>query len=275
VRWLFESLAAIDGHGVRGRTVLDFACASGYVLFEALKSGAASGIGIDARDLHVQQGQFLAEATGCRNVQFRKMDTGQFLHAPVEPADTVLFLDTLQAVADPIAVLNRLGSLCMRHLVVTVILYVPPVQVPLSRELPERQALMLLRTEDGSVHNKKGVEPVVLTPTYEAVLEMIWSLGFPRVLQLIPPSEWNDPSEPLGQFGAGKRAAFVALRDTPNATAGLSGSAVEILPGIIPPLDKVFPLRERVHAGVRTRSWRRFLGRRLASLGRRIADDRR
>ena len=274
--WIYSLLEQTNEQGVRGLRVMDFACASGFLVFEALKRGAAQGLGMDGRELHVRQGRFIAETLGYDNVTFQVMDTTRLLRVEVEPADVVMFLDTLQAVANPIGVLHRLANLTQHILVLTVIFYVPPVNVPLSRQLPERQALMLLRTEDSAKHNKKGLESLVVTPTYEATLEMLWSLDFPQIFQLIPPAEWNDPGQPLGHFSSGKRAAFVALRHAVPVTEALREKAVELMPGVMPPTQRVFPLQARPVRSPTTPNvgrLRRALGRRLVALGCRVTGE--
>lgn len=272
--WLFNALKALDGQGVRGRSVLDVGGASGYMLLETLKRGAAEGDNIDGRELHTTQGRFLAQVQGIADrARYTTMLFREFADAWKQPADIVLFMDTVQIVPDPIGFMQTLYGLTRHALILLNPLYRPPVPVPLSRRGVERQSLLMLRTENGTTHNKKGLDPLVVTPTYEAVLEMLWQLDGAQIFQLIPPARWKHPSLPLGQFARGLRTAFIVLR---RPVADLPAEARDIMLEIprasVPPAEIFFPeLTPNLPPAGNT--LRRKIGRKIIALGQRISGD--
>ena len=62
------------GGSLRGRRVLDIACNCGGFSVEAIKAGADYVLGVDIVDRYLDQAEFIKQALGYPNLDFRKVD---------------------------------------------------------------------------------------------------------------------------------------------------------------------------------------------------------
>jgi len=58
---IFPKLLEICGGSFAGKRILDLGCNAGWWSIEAVKVGAEFVLGMDARDMHIQQAKFVAE----------------------------------------------------------------------------------------------------------------------------------------------------------------------------------------------------------------------
>ena len=105
---------AILPEDLRGKTVLDVGCRVGYFCFEAVRRGAARVVGLDHNAGALTNARELAGRLGMQ-VEFRQIDANREL--PDEPFDYVLALNILHHLRDPLAALERLGSITRERLV--------------------------------------------------------------------------------------------------------------------------------------------------------------
>lgn len=102
-RYFFQALLRLTGGSLRGRRVLDLGCNAGFWSLAALDAGAEFVVGVDARELHIEQAELVFEAKGIPRERYR------FEHANVferqarqsERFDIVLCLGLLDHVAKP------------------------------------------------------------------------------------------------------------------------------------------------------------------------------
>lgn len=224
---IFNFLKQVFKNNLRNESFLDIGCASGYFLFEALKIGIRYGVGAEPREIHLQQAEFLRNHYEYTNCEFRKAQVKEVITWP-EKFDVILFLDVLQIISDPINTLVQLYRMTNKVLIVESGFPDFSFDLPYYVEGPSpvRQALIWLRTEDPESHNKKGVEGIVLTPTFNAVLEMLRYAGFPIICVLKTPSEWVDPVLPLGTFSKGQRAIFAAFKQEDLLNRDIEGFCI-------------------------------------------------
>jgi len=108
---------AIFPEDLRGKTVLDVGCRVGYFCFEAARRGAARVVGIDWNARAIARARELADCLGL-DVEFRLADADQEL--PSESFDYVLCLNLLHHLRDPLAALERMGTITRDRLALEV-----------------------------------------------------------------------------------------------------------------------------------------------------------
>jgi tRNA (mo5U34)-methyltransferase len=90
-----------------GKSVLDIGCNAGFYSIEMKKRGAARVVGIDSDETYLNQARFAAEVSGCRDIEFRKLDVYEVGQLG-EKFDVVLFMGVLYHLRHPLLALDRL-----------------------------------------------------------------------------------------------------------------------------------------------------------------------
>jgi SAM-dependent methyltransferase len=106
--WFRRHLVVYDwiARQVRGERVIDMACGEGYGA-QALARGASSVVGVDANPQAHEHARLRYEIPTHPNLRFERA----LVEAYAEPADAVVFLQTIEHVQDPGAVLEHFRSL--------------------------------------------------------------------------------------------------------------------------------------------------------------------
>jgi 2-polyprenyl-3-methyl-5-hydroxy-6-metoxy-1,4-benzoquinol methylase len=100
-----------------GKSVLDVGCRLGYFCFEALKRGAQRVVGVDIDPENVRKARLLADCLGFE-ARFEQLDIDR---EPIrESFDTVLALNLLHHLANPIGTLAQLAGITRERLVLEV-----------------------------------------------------------------------------------------------------------------------------------------------------------
>lgn len=111
------TLALIFPDDLTGKSILDIGCRYGFFSFEAAKRGASRVLGIDFDDDALRKAGKLKEVIGTE-VEFRKVDIAR--QRIEETFDTVLCLNVLHHLPDPIRTLNELVDMTRERLVLEV-----------------------------------------------------------------------------------------------------------------------------------------------------------
>lgn len=194
--------------GIGGQSVVDIGCGSGYFLLEAMRRGAATGLGMDARGLHVRQGRYLAEIYGCAGCRFEERCIEDIVGAPPS-GDVILFLDVLQYLLDPFSTLRALRRATGRILLLdTYVRGAPSGNMEALGDAAQCNRCIYVEFNDRVVHQKHGIHGWVLVPTMAAILDMLRYAGFGLVARLRPPADWAHPRLPLGRYCKGERCVL-------------------------------------------------------------------
>lgn len=103
------------GDDLSGQSVLDVGCADGYFCFEAEKRGASRVVGTEVKQHRFIGANILKEILGMRTeLLYRDI----FSDPLQESFDTVLFLNVIHHVKEPVAALLTLARLCGKRLIV-------------------------------------------------------------------------------------------------------------------------------------------------------------
>jgi predicted nicotinamide N-methyase len=199
-RNFFEPLVRLCGGTLRGRRVLDLACNAGYWSLLALDAGADFVLGVDGRQMHVDQANLVMEARAIDPGRYRFEVANVFEWDPGETFDIVLCLGLLYHVAKPVELFDRCARWGSDLLVVDTSLST------LGR--PAFEVFHEVELEDP----RTSVEStLVLAPSRAAVIEVLRAFGYDAVVLRPDFSSW----EGAESYRIGTRRAFLAAKQTP------------------------------------------------------------
>jgi 2-polyprenyl-3-methyl-5-hydroxy-6-metoxy-1,4-benzoquinol methylase len=198
------------GGSLRGRRVLDVACNCGGFSVAAIEAGADYVLGIDIVDRYLDQANFIKEALGHENLEFRNVDVNDLSpETVVGTFDVVLCFGILYHLEDPVGGMRRMADLATHAMLVDTKLMRPKYwgRFIFNRPLWEMQitGASKKKTETTSLWRQGAV--CQFTPTERAVLDMLRFLGFTKTT-FLPPTEKD--LEP--RFYSRERGTFLAIR---------------------------------------------------------------
>lgn len=197
-RYFFEPLVRLCGGSLTGRRVLDLGCNAGYWALKALDAGADFVLGVDGRQMHVDQANLVMEAKGVASDRYSFECTDALTRRSTETFDIVLCLGLLYHVAKPVELLERCSQWNTDILV---------IDTSLSRL---RGSAFELSTEAIDEPRNSLVSPVVMIPTPAAVLGLLHHLGYEAVTLRPRFSSWDGCRD----FQSAKRRAFLSSKAT-------------------------------------------------------------
>lgn len=127
-RLFFDPLVELYGGSLRGKRVLDLGCNAGYWSLLCVEHGAEFVLGIDGRQMHVDQANLVFEAKEVDPGRYRFVE-GNVLTAdldPKPPFQIVLCLGLLYHVSAPVELLRRAAAWTSDLLVVDTTLSLAP-----------------------------------------------------------------------------------------------------------------------------------------------------
>jgi SAM-dependent methyltransferase len=205
-RYLFEPLVDMCGGSLEGKRVLDLGCNAGYWSLHAIASGADFVLGIDAREMHIEQASLVFEVKDVDPTRYSFELGNVFEHdlASRAPFDVVLCLGLLYHVNRQMELLERISSVNSDILVIDTDLWpAPSSYLRLKFEDPDRP----LHAVDNAL---------VMVPTKKAVTDMTRSLGY-SVAALRPDfDDWTG----VRRYRQGRRKAFICAKQTPLSRLG-------------------------------------------------------
>lgn len=209
-RYFFEPLVRLCGGSLAGKRVLDLGCNAGFWSLAAIEAGADFVLGVDGRQMHVDQANLVFEAKGVDPGRYRFELADAFaLDLAGESFDVVLCLGLLYHVSKPFELMERIGSWNEDLLVVDTTL--DPRPGPYFR----------IRHQDLDDPRSAVDRPVALHPSKEAVARLASEFGYRQVTMLRPRfTSWEGSSS----YRDGKRRAFICAKTT--ALEGLDSERI-------------------------------------------------
>jgi 2-polyprenyl-3-methyl-5-hydroxy-6-metoxy-1,4-benzoquinol methylase len=198
-RYFFDPLVELCGGSLTGKRVLDLACNAGFWSLSAIEAGADFVLGIDGRQMHIDQANLVFEAKGVApdRFDFRVGDVFTTELVDEGPFDVVLCLGLMYHVSKPFELMERISRWNSELLVIdTALDLTPGSYFHLIRENPEdpRTAVDL---------------SVALVPTRKAVAQLARLFGYPAVKVLRPRfTSW----EGAEVYRDGMRRAFICSK---------------------------------------------------------------
>jgi tRNA (mo5U34)-methyltransferase len=197
------------GGSLKGKRVLDVACNCGGFAVEAIKAGAEYALGVDIVDRYLDQANFIRDALGYENLEFRNVDVYDLSAETVGTFDVVLCFGILYHLEDPIRGMKAMSNLATQSMLVDTNMMRPKY---VNRFLRHRSLWKMDVVGVGEVESettnlwRQGLS-CQFAPTERAVKDMLGFLGFDRV-EFLPPTE----KELEARYYRGERGTFLAVR---------------------------------------------------------------
>ena len=231
--YFFAPLVRLCGGTLAGKRVLDLGCNAGFWSLSAIEAGAEFVLGVDGRQMHVDQANLVFETKGidASRYRFELADVFSLDLSEEDPFDIVLCLGLLYHVSKPFELMERISEWNRDLLVVDTTL--DPQPGPYFR----------IRWQDLESPRAAVDRAVALYPSKEAVASLAREFGYESVTMLRPRfTDW----EGSGSYRKGTRRAFICAKHT--ALDGLDSEPIEqaeVQP-VTPPVKK--GLRQKVSA---------------------------
>lgn len=242
-KYFFSPLVELCGGSLAGKRVLDIGCNAGFWSLSAIEAGADFVLGVDGRQMHVDQANLVFEAKGVDPTRYRfvlsdvfKLDLSQ-----EEPFDIVLCLGLLYHVSKPFELMERISSWNRDLLVVDT-------------------SVVLLRGQYFKIASQNVDElrsavdrDIALVPSSEAVARLVREFDYASITMLRPRfTSWERSSS----YRRGGRRAFIAAKRTslegldsePIGANVPDGAAASAPRGAAPPRKRARRRRRRLRA---------------------------
>jgi len=198
--YFFTPLMRLCGGSLAGKRVLDLGCNAGFWSLAAVEAGAESVVGIDGRQMHIDQANLVFEAKGVDRARYQSLRGDVFTtELEEEPFDIVLCLGLLYHVSNPFGLMDRIAAWNDDLVVIDTTLSIL-VGGPFFR----------LASQNPDDPRSAVDRPRALHPTSEAVAALARHSGY-RCAMLRPRfSSWEGAS----QYRDGSRRAFICAKRT-------------------------------------------------------------
>lgn len=196
-RAFFDPLVRVAGGTLEGKRVLDLGSNAGYWSLAAIEAGADFVLGIDGRQMHVDQAELVFDAKGIDPARYR-FETGNiFTHSFPEHFDVILCLGLMYHISKPMELFEIMASVSPELLLIdTTVSLIPWSVFRVARE--------------NSLENPRNAidHEVVLIPSRRAVLELAGEFGFHAAVLAHDISDYTG----MADYRAKRRAAFLCSK---------------------------------------------------------------
>jgi SAM-dependent methyltransferase len=218
-RYFFDPLVELAGGSLKGKRVLDLACNAGFWSLAAIEAGADFVLGIDGRQMHIDQANFVFDAKGVDPKRYR-FTTGNIFKTDMTTFgkfDVVLCLGLLYHVSKPVELMEKIDEASSDLLVIDTTLSMAP-----------GSTFELRRDALDEPRNAVDYE-MVLYPTRQAVLDLVQQFGYQAIV-LQP--RFTDYAGSI-EYRVQSRRAFLCAKksDLSRVTAPLETWGVNALAG--------------------------------------------
>jgi SAM-dependent methyltransferase len=210
--YFFAPLVQLYGGSLSGKRVLDLGCNAGFWSLQAIEAGADFVLGVDGRQMHVDQANLVFDVKGVdpNRYRFETSDIFELDLSPENPFDIVLCLGLFYHVSKPVELMERI-SRWNTDLVV--------IDTALDKD---RRPVFRMRRENLDCPRAAVDRGMALVPSREAVLRLASEFGY-RDIKILAPrfTNWKG----CASYRAGTRRAFFCAKRT--ALDGLDAEPLE------------------------------------------------
>lgn len=199
-RYFFDPLVELAGGSLAGKRVLDLGCNAGYWSLRAIEAGCDYVLGIDGRQMHVDQAEFVFEVKEVdrERYDFTVANIFDLDFARFGSFDVVLCLGLMYHISKHVDLMEQISRVNSDLLVIDTLLSTEPGSF-----------MELRRDRPGEPRDAVDYE-LVMVPTERAVYELVEQFGY-SAATLKPQFESYEAS---GDYRNGARRAFFCAKET-------------------------------------------------------------
>jgi SAM-dependent methyltransferase len=196
-RLAFDPLVATVGGSLKGRRVLDLGCNAGYWSLAAIEAGADFVLGVDGRQMHLDQANLVFEAKGIDRERYRFELGNIFEHRFAEQFDVVLCLGLMYHIAKPLELFEVMAGVGASLLLIdTTVTLIPASAFRVAHE-------------DSLENPRNAVDfEVVLVPSRQAVIDLAAQFGY----ETVPLAQHITDYTGMSDYQSKQRAAFICAK---------------------------------------------------------------
>jgi tRNA (mo5U34)-methyltransferase len=199
-RYFFDQLVALYGGSLKGKRVLDLGCNAGFWSLLAAQAGCDFVLGVDGRQMHVDQAEFVFE---CNNIARDRYSflCGNLFELDVEALgsfDIVLCLGLLYHVSKPVELLEILSPINTDILVID------------TELTPVPGRWIRVRKEPLDVARAAVDYEIVFCPNREVVLDLVRQFGYSAIVLKPNITDYSG----MIDYEIGRRRAFICAKKT-------------------------------------------------------------
>jgi tRNA (mo5U34)-methyltransferase len=243
--YFFTRLLEATGGSLQGHRVLDLGCNAGYWSLKAIEAGADFVLGIDGRQMHVDQANLVFEAKGIDRARYRFEMANIFEYQPEPRFDIVLCLGLMYHIAKPVELFELMSRAGGKVIIIDT--WVSAAKL---------SAFEVRRESLDEPRNSAEYE-LILIPTPQAVLDL--GDQFETRTVLIPVHMTGDG---VNDYLKGRRMAFLSVKTSALAAFPGAATLLERLSSTPIPEFQLGPGAQGT-SGVTTRARRTAVGARL------------
>ena len=199
-RYFFDPLVEHLGGSLAGKRILDLGCNAGYWSLLALQHGCDYLVGIDARQMHIDQAELVLEVNGIEASRYELVRGNVFdiELSELGTFDMILCLGLMYHIGKPLTLLEKIDRVNRDLMVIdTSLVGLPGSLLHLKRE----------NLDDP----RSGVDyDLVAYPTRRAVIDMVRLFGYSVVVPKPRFTDWEGAAD----YRLRKRRAFLCAKKT-------------------------------------------------------------
>jgi tRNA (mo5U34)-methyltransferase len=201
---LIPALTELCGGSLKGKRVLDLACNAGFWSLAAIEAGAEEVIGVDGRQMHVDQAELVFQAKEIPRDRYRfvRSDVFDLQKLGLGRFDVVLLFGLFYHVSKHVALLEAIDA------VNDDVLFID-TRIDTS---PESILRVVIETVDNPKHALD--HPLVMIPSRSAVLDMVGQFGYRGVVLKPEFTDWAGAKA----YREGYRRAFLCAKKSDPRT---------------------------------------------------------
>jgi SAM-dependent methyltransferase len=199
-RTFFAPLVAACGGSLSGRRVLDLGSNAGYWALCAIEAGADFVLGVDGRQMHIDQAQLVFDVKGVDPARYRFELGNIFEHELGEQFDIVLCLGLMYHIAKPVELFEVMAGAGADLLLIDTTVSLAP------------WSLFRVAHEESLDNPRNSVDyELLLIPTRHAVFDLARQFGYDSIALAHNITDYTG----MDDYRARERAAFICSRSTP------------------------------------------------------------
>ncbi|MEW6268218.1 MAG: class I SAM-dependent methyltransferase [Thermodesulfobacteriota bacterium] len=199
-RYFFDPVVDLLGGSFKGKRVLDLGCNAGFWSLNAAEAGADFVLGVDGRQMHVDQANFVFDVKGIdkSRYHFAQGNLYEFDLGPWAPFDIVFCFGLMYHIAKPMGLIELISRVNSDILIIdTGIIRLPG-------------SFVRYRQESTNDPRATMEYELVSSPTKEAIRDMVSTLGY-KAVTLRPQFRSYVGSR---RYEVGLRRAFLCAKKT-------------------------------------------------------------